>query len=329
MSAPLRVAIAGLGRTGLYHLEQLSLYDDCRVVAAYDVLPAREECALDFGCRFHTGWSELLATPDVDFVLVAAPPAERAELAIASLQAGKHVAMSPPFGTSLADADRMLAAAQESRRSLLVLPNRREDDDFRRALSVVRSGALGELEAVKFVVWDYAIPAKGGLARDEAGGSDAFMHFGADYFDQLLTLVPDTPHSVYSVPARPGAASPALADSFLTVVKFAGGVTAQVEVNLASPTRYHSGWVMTGTRGGYYRSKQSVLTDEGEIFETPVEVPPMVGNGFYDELVGTRHHEGPTCESARAARNAIGLIEAARESVRTGRVVILPPTAMR
>jgi predicted dehydrogenase len=56
----------------------------------------------------------LLARPDVAAVSIATPPATHAPLAIAAARAGKHVLCEKPFALDVAEAETMLAAAEEA-----------------------------------------------------------------------------------------------------------------------------------------------------------------------------------------------------------------------
>ncbi len=56
----------------------------------------------------------LLARPDVAAVSIATPPATHAPLAIAAARAGKHVLCEKPFALDAAEAEAMLAAAEEA-----------------------------------------------------------------------------------------------------------------------------------------------------------------------------------------------------------------------
>jgi len=65
------------------------------------------------------GYDALLARDDVDAVYLPLPPALHVEWALRALDAGKHVLCEKPFAPSLADAERVVAAARE--RGLLVM----------------------------------------------------------------------------------------------------------------------------------------------------------------------------------------------------------------
>jgi predicted dehydrogenase len=61
-------------------------------------------------------WRLLIDDPEVDVVSVTTPNQFHAEMAIAALEAGKHVWCEKPMATRLDDAERMAAAAQASGR---------------------------------------------------------------------------------------------------------------------------------------------------------------------------------------------------------------------
>jgi predicted dehydrogenase len=76
-----------------------------------------ERRAAAFGfARATDDWRDLVADPAVDVVSITAPNAFHVEMAVAALEAGKHVWCEKPMATSLAEAERMRAAARASGR---------------------------------------------------------------------------------------------------------------------------------------------------------------------------------------------------------------------
>ena len=59
-------------------------------------------------------------TSSVDAVAITAPHHLHCELAVAALQAGKHVLLEKPMALSVAECSRIIAAAETSRRKLMV-----------------------------------------------------------------------------------------------------------------------------------------------------------------------------------------------------------------
>jgi len=73
---------------------------------------AAESAAARLGwAATETDWRALIARDDVQLIDIAAPGSLHAPIAIAALQAGKHVLCEKPLANTLAEAERMAAAA--------------------------------------------------------------------------------------------------------------------------------------------------------------------------------------------------------------------------
>jgi predicted dehydrogenase len=89
-----------------------------------------DDSVLQLGGRDHTGeeaaaepfgdFRPLESSPDVDVVAVTAPTALHADMTVAALESGKHVICEKPMGLTLADCERMLAAAEKAGRMLII-----------------------------------------------------------------------------------------------------------------------------------------------------------------------------------------------------------------
>ena len=122
---PVRVAIIGCGHvTERLALPQLAGCRDARVTALVDLdRAAAAHRARRFGlerCPIWTEWRRMLREADIDAVAVNLPNALHAEVAIAALQAKKHVMVEKPMALSLREADAMLEAARTHGRLLMV-----------------------------------------------------------------------------------------------------------------------------------------------------------------------------------------------------------------
>jgi predicted dehydrogenase len=114
----LRVGIVGCGEVAqIIHLPSLyRLVDRFQVTALCDV----SQQVLDgVGDRWSVTkrflrYQDLLDQPDVDVVLVASPHAYHTPVTLAGLDAGKHVLVEKPMSLSLAEADAVIAAQQQS-----------------------------------------------------------------------------------------------------------------------------------------------------------------------------------------------------------------------
>jgi predicted dehydrogenase len=142
-----RVALVGAGRAGLVHGRNFSAgVPGARLVAIADPLAeARQRAAAELGCQRTLADPLDAATDDgVDAVVVASPTFTHAAVAVAALQAGKHVLCEKPLASTLEDAQRIQAAATGSSGALVMGFMRRFDAGFARAAERIAAGDIGD-----------------------------------------------------------------------------------------------------------------------------------------------------------------------------------------
>ncbi len=171
-----RFGVVGLGFMGRTHLATLARLAGAEIAAVHDVLPERLAGPLGpGGGNIDTGgraWDassvrrcaslEELLEAGVDAVVVAVPSDLHAELSCAALSAGKHVFCEKPMALTLADCDRMLAAAESAGRVLMIGHCIRFWGEYAAAAELVRSGRFGRLRSL-------LLSRSGGLPRFGAG----------------------------------------------------------------------------------------------------------------------------------------------------------------
>src|SRR5947209_4422796 len=155
-----RIGVLGYGAIGHEHNQAISRVDGLVLSAVCDQNPARLDAARTLAphiTAFADG-EDLLASDDVDLVIVSTPPSSHAEWALRAIAAGKHVVVEKPFCLTTAEADEMVDAANASDRLLAVYQNRRWDADYLTVKRLVRSGAIGEVFHYESFVGSYAHP---------------------------------------------------------------------------------------------------------------------------------------------------------------------------
>jgi predicted dehydrogenase len=95
--------------------------------------------------RDYRDYHELLADPEIEAVSVATHVDDHAEPAIAALRAGKHVLLEKPMARTVADCDRIIAAAREADRILMVGHICRFNPRYALAQERARKGELGRI----------------------------------------------------------------------------------------------------------------------------------------------------------------------------------------
>ncbi len=156
-----------------------------RGVVARD--PATREAATAFwGIRGYVSLDDALSDPQVELIVVATPHDTHADLAVRSLEAGRHCVVDKVMALSEADADRMIAARDASGRMLSVFHNRRWDWDFLTVQSVLEAGRLGRPLLIESGVCRYSPPR---TWRGRLSAAGTILHdWGAHLVDQALRL---------------------------------------------------------------------------------------------------------------------------------------------
>lgn len=137
-----------------------------------------------------SGWAAVVERDDVDLVDVCTPGDTHAEIAIAALEAGKHVLCEKPLANSLAEAEAMVAAAATAaERGVLAMVGftYRRVPAVRLARLLVEEGRVGEVRHVRAQYlqdWlaDPAVPLSWRLDKAKAG-SGALGDIGAHVID--------------------------------------------------------------------------------------------------------------------------------------------------
>lgn len=108
--------------------------------------PAGKAAAMgaQFGfARSTDDWRALVADPAVELVCITTPNKLHCEMAVAALEAGKHVHCEKPMALTLDDARSMAQAARKSGRRTIVGYNYIRNPAFIHAQKLIRDGAIG------------------------------------------------------------------------------------------------------------------------------------------------------------------------------------------
>src|SRR3954467_9834039 len=135
----LNVCMVGHGMMGVWHSEALQRLDDVQLhtVVGRKPAPPAEGAAAPAGGRkppstevfagkygykkWTTDLGEALADPEIDIVIIAGPSETHADMAVASLEAGKHTLVEIPIPMTLDAAGRVVALARDRGLSLGVV----------------------------------------------------------------------------------------------------------------------------------------------------------------------------------------------------------------
>jgi predicted dehydrogenase len=109
------------------------------------------------GVPFYLDYHDLIASPEVDWVLVLTPIALNATVALAAMQAGKHVFVEKPMACSLDEARQLLDLADRTGRHLFVLEQFVYASSITAIEEVLLAGEIGDVimyEQVSHEIYD-------------------------------------------------------------------------------------------------------------------------------------------------------------------------------
>jgi len=145
-----------------------------------------------------TDWKQLIRRDDIDLIDVCTPGESHAEIAIAALEAGKHVFCEKPLANTVSEAQAMVAAAEQASakgvRSMVAF-NYRRVPALALAKRLVEQGRLGTIRHVRAVylqdwIVDPQFPLVWRLQKDKAG-SGALGDIGSHIVDMAQYITGD------------------------------------------------------------------------------------------------------------------------------------------
>jgi len=304
------VGIVGYGYWGPNLARNFQEASGTRVVAISDLRPERLAQVQDRfpEARVSTDFRELLADPNVDAVVIATPVSTHYSLALAALQAGKHVLVEKPLASSSKQARELIDTAERLGRTLMVDHTFVYTGAVQKIKDLVDSGQLGRL-----YYYDSVRINLGLFQHDISVMWDLAVHDLA-IMDYVLDRVPRAAAAigVAHIPGRP------VNMGYLTCF-FDDDLIAHLHVNWLAPVKVRR-TLISGDR-------QMIVYDDVEpsekikVYDKGITVTNGLGNGMepaHDLLVGYRAGDmmAPQISLTEALR-----VEAQHfvECIRTGR----------
>jgi len=142
------IGMIGLGGAGGWgHFPgYVDIPDEAKIVALCDNVPARTEAkARMTGARTYTDYEKLLADPDVEAVDITLPHYLHARVALAAIEAGKHVIVEKPFTITVEEADSVISAAKRKGVKLMVAENTRFVEAYEVARKMLDQELIGRI----------------------------------------------------------------------------------------------------------------------------------------------------------------------------------------
>lgn len=152
----LKLGMIGIGVGGAEMLPAMEAMESLEVAGGADVVPKTlERFAERFpGAKTYGSAEELCKDPNIDAVWISSPNRFHAEHTILAANHGKHIVVEKPMAVTLADAEKMVEAADRNGVKLLAGHTRAFTLPVRAMRKVIESGTYGQLRALN--MWSYS-----------------------------------------------------------------------------------------------------------------------------------------------------------------------------
>ena len=349
MVSDVRIGLVGYGFGGrFFHAPFLAAAAGCEFLGVVTTSAARQhDFAEHFPGRATLESLEQLVAAGAEAVTISTPASTHVELTQRALRLGLAVVCDKPFALDAASARQTVLLSQELRRPLTVFQNRRWDSDFRTVRKALADGVLGD--PVRFESrFERFAPDPG----PPASGGGTLLDFGSHLVDQALVLLGPA-ESVYAEMHASEHAG-GLDDDVFLAITHAGAVRSQVWGSWrqsAPGPRFR----VTGTAASYVvvpdmdgqedrlvaghspaRDPEWGTEPEhrwGRVFRggkiEPLPSERGAWDRFYPTFAKAVRGDGPVPVDPWDAVATAEVLDAARQSATTGRVVMVQPLSRR
>ncbi|MEM7011795.1 MAG: Gfo/Idh/MocA family oxidoreductase [Verrucomicrobiota bacterium] len=143
------IAFIGAGDISLLHAEAIKNCSGAQLKGLWNyTLDLAEEKATKFGCQIYDSLQQLLDDPEIDGVFVLTNLETHCDYACAAMNAGKHVLVEKPVGSTIAELEQMKACAAENGVVLMPGHNYIHEDGLQRTKELIENGKLGDLVSI-------------------------------------------------------------------------------------------------------------------------------------------------------------------------------------
>lgn len=194
--AKLKVGIIGCGgiANGKHMPALAKQADRAEMVAFCDIIEERaQEAAQNYGvagAKVYTDYRQLLEDKSIDVMHICTPNRSHAEIAVAALEAGKHVMCEKPMAKTVADAKMMVDAARKSGKKLTIAYQNRFRKDSLLLKKYIELGELGEIYYAKaHAIRRRAVPTWGVFLNEYEQGGGPLIDIGTHALDLTLWMM--------------------------------------------------------------------------------------------------------------------------------------------
>jgi len=320
----MRFAIVGAGVIGEAHAKALDTLEGSELVAVADVVPElAKTMAASRGADATDELERVLTRDDIDAVSVCTPSGLHADIAVAALEAGKHVMIEKPIDVTLAAADRIIEAEKRSGRVATVVSQRRFQPPFAFLHKEIEAGRLGRVTSgiAESPFWRSQSYYDSGGWRGtwKLDGGGALMNQGIHVLDLLVWMLGE-PVEVSAYAATLAHERIEVEDTVAGTIRFSSGAIGTIAATTAANPGRTVRLTVNGDAGSAIVDAERIeylATTDRETGEVPKlrTDPPGHGAQYADFIEAIQDGRPPAITTADG-RRALALIVAIYESAR-------------
>jgi predicted dehydrogenase len=302
-----------------------------------------ERFAREYSVEAYQDYHYLLERKDIDVVCICTPSGLHAQMGVDAAHAGKHVIVEKPMALSLADADRLIAAAKSAKVKLCIVLQNRYNPPMQDLRRLVDEGQLGQLLLANVTVRWYRPQEyyEDGWHGTWAMDGGALMNQSIHHIDALQWLMGD----VESVCAYTGTLAHKMEaeDTGVAVLRFTSGALGVVEGStITFPENLEGSIALFGEQGSvkvggtalnrkiFWKVEGQIEHERELITRDQVDPPSVYGTShkavIADMIAAIVEDRQPHTDGVEG-RKSLALVLGMYESARTSVPVLMRPDA--
>ena len=265
MAKKMKFGLIGTGRIAYTHLAAMKLASEkVELTAACDV---REDAVRQFAREaginaVYTDTATMLKEADIDAVTISVSHDWHAPLAIAAVEAGKHVLLEKPMAISMQECRDIIAAAEKAGVTLMVAQHLRHIPTYMGARRLIQEGELGRIWCARSDSWMPAVmsrtapPERMGdrpwLLDGKQSGGVSLIQNAIHFIDLFRYLIGDarrvfgkcwTDHPLFTGGAE---------DRAVATIEFENGAIGHISNSWTTRTPWFFQFMLLGDEGSLY-----------------------------------------------------------------------------
>ncbi len=341
--AGMKLGIVGFGFMGHCVAQLMLTIEEIDLIAVADTNPEQLKDAPG-DVQVYGSMEEMLKQADINVVMISTPNPSHFEMVEKAAAAGKHIICEKPAAMTVAQFDQMVEITKKAGVIFTVHQQRRWDKDYRIMKEVYDKQTVGDMYIIKSQLYGVNGNMHDWHVYPEMGGGMLY-DWGVHLIDQILDMIDAKIDSLYA--ELRNVINEKVDDYFKILMKFKNGITAEIELGTYYLTPKRA-WFIGGTEGsalidGFAGEGKIIRTrhllenvpgkismtaagptrsfgppEPGLLIEEPLPEVNADHRNYFEHFIKAFNHEEEIMVKPEQVRRVLCVMEAVRESARTG-----------